>query len=70
MSDEPTLDEPTLDPAVLDADVPVEANPADVLEQRQEVPPDLEEELVTDDDVVLEPERMVDDRRGLGGWQL
>ncbi len=64
-------DEPTLDPDVLAEDVPVEANPADVLEQRQELPPDEDEELIVDDqDAGIAPERLVDDRDGLGGWRL
>lgn len=59
-------DEPVLDPEILDSDMPLEADPADALEQRQEVPYAEHEELVLDES----GERLVDERRGLSGFDL
>ncbi len=46
-------------------DLPIDADPADVVDQRREVP------LVDDDrDLLLEGDPLVDDRGGLGGYEL
>lgn len=45
-------------------DLPLDADPADVVDQRREVP------LDDDRDLLLEGNSVVDDRGGLGGYEL
>jgi hypothetical protein len=45
-------------------DLPLDADPADVVDQRREVP------LDDDRDLLLEGDPLVDDRGGLGGYEL
>jgi len=63
VSDEPIpeRDTPTAD---LGSDLPVDADPADVLDQRREVP--LDDEA----DTLVGADPLVDDRKGFGDFPL
>ena len=64
MSDEPILEPGMPASEFADADLPVQADPADALDQRREVPFDDEADLLVGADPLL------DDRKGFGDFPL
>ena len=64
MSDEPILEPDTPTAELTGADLPVDADPADALDQRREVPLDDEADSLVGADPLL------DDRKGFGDFPL